>query len=190
MAARPTMFEDANVGAARDGSDAEAGVGNYRVYALILLTAIYASNYADQMILSVLMPAIKAEFGLSDAAMGFLSGTVLSKQMHRRFPSWLVQLQLTSECYNVRHLDCLWLDVERAFNAVGALSNYPLNRFLVSLTVPRPDMTVPISPLIRTYISSRCHFQCLKPRIRLTRWRRISAANSGPNLFHQSRTVS
>ena len=26
--------------------------------------------------------------------------------------------------------------------------------------------------------------------MRLTRWRRMSAANIGPNLFHQSRTVS
>lgn len=67
-----------NVRAARVGSDAEAGVGNYRVYALILLTALYASNYADRMILSVLIPAIKAEFGLSDAAMGFLSGTAFA----------------------------------------------------------------------------------------------------------------
>src|SRR5690606_33904723 len=29
-----------------------------------------------------------------------------------------------------------------------------------------------------------------KPRIRLTRWRRMSEANIGPNLFHHSRTVS
>lgn len=64
--------------AERDGSEAQAVSANYRIYALILLTAIYASNYADRMILSVLMPAIKAEFSLSDAAMGFLSGTAFA----------------------------------------------------------------------------------------------------------------
>lgn len=32
--------------------------------------------------------------------------------------------------------------------------------------------------------------QCLKPRMRLTRCRRMSVANIGPKRFHQSRTVS
>gem|GEM_PF-3447350 len=41
-----------------------------------------------------------------------------------------------------------------------------------------------------TNISSKCQRQCRKPRIRNTRWRRISPANIGPNLFHQNRTVS
>lgn len=50
----------------------------YKLYALILMTAIYTSNYADRMILSVLIPAIKAEFGVSDAWMGFLSGTAFA----------------------------------------------------------------------------------------------------------------
>ena len=41
-----------------------------------------------------------------------------------------------------------------------------------------------------TNTSSRCHRQCRKPRIREQRRRRISAANIGPNRFHQNRTVS
>lgn len=51
---------------------------NYKIYALVLLTVVYVSNYADRMILSVLVPAIKSEFGLSDASMGFLSGTAFA----------------------------------------------------------------------------------------------------------------
>lgn len=62
-------------GGAASGTEFSA---SYRIYALILLTAVYVSNYADRMILSVLVPAIKAEFGLSDAAMGFLSGTAFA----------------------------------------------------------------------------------------------------------------
>ena len=50
----------------------------YKVYVLVLLLAVYITNYADRMILSVLMPAIKAEFAVSDAALGFLAGTAFA----------------------------------------------------------------------------------------------------------------
>ena len=49
---------------------------------------------------------------------------------------------------------------------------------------------LPISPFIFTNTSSKCHCQFEYERIRLIRFRRISAANIGPNLFHQNRTVS
>ena len=47
-----------------------------------------------------------------------------------------------------------------------------------------------MSPFSLTYISSRCQRQCRNPRIRLTRCRRMSPANIGPNRFHHSLTVS
>jgi predicted MFS family arabinose efflux permease len=50
----------------------------YKIYVLVLLLVVYISNYADRMILSVLMPAIKAEFQASDTAMGFLAGTAFA----------------------------------------------------------------------------------------------------------------
>lgn len=50
----------------------------YKVYVLILLLAVYVTNYADRMILSVLMPALKAEFQVSDGALGFLAGTTFA----------------------------------------------------------------------------------------------------------------
>jgi hypothetical protein len=46
------------------------------------------------------------------------------------------------------------------------------------------------TPLIFTKTSSKCHCQFEYARIRLTRFRRISAANIKPNLFHQYRSVS
>ena len=46
----------------------------YRTYALILLLLVYISNYADRQILGILTEAIKAEFGVSDSAMGLLGG--------------------------------------------------------------------------------------------------------------------
>lgn len=50
----------------------------YKIYVLVLLLVVYITNYADRMILSVLMPAIKAEFAVSDAALGFLAGTAFA----------------------------------------------------------------------------------------------------------------
>jgi predicted MFS family arabinose efflux permease len=50
----------------------------YKIYILLLLLVVYISNYADRMILSVLMPFLKAEFQVSDAALGFLAGTAFA----------------------------------------------------------------------------------------------------------------
>jgi ABC-type branched-subunit amino acid transport system ATPase component/sugar phosphate permease len=44
---------------------------------LILLTAVYAVNVSDQYIVPTLFPLLKQEFGLSDTALGALSGSYL-----------------------------------------------------------------------------------------------------------------
>ncbi|MEJ1970824.1 MAG: MFS transporter [Rhizomicrobium sp.] len=49
-----------------------------RRYILIMLTLVYVVNYLDRNILNQLLPSIKAEFRLSDADLGFLSGTVFA----------------------------------------------------------------------------------------------------------------
>jgi len=46
----------------------------HRHYALALLTFVYVVNYLDRQILSILLQPIKEEFGVSDTALGFLSG--------------------------------------------------------------------------------------------------------------------
>ena len=66
------MSSDGTAAAVQDFST------TYKIYVLLLLLAVYISNYADRMILSVLMPAIKAEFQVSDAALGFLAGTAFA----------------------------------------------------------------------------------------------------------------
>jgi predicted MFS family arabinose efflux permease len=43
-----------------------------------MLTLVYVINYLDRNILNILLPAIKTEFHLSDADLGFLSGTVFA----------------------------------------------------------------------------------------------------------------
>lgn len=51
---------------------------NYKIYALGLLVLVYISNYADRILLGILLPAIKAEFDLSDTELGFLHGTAFA----------------------------------------------------------------------------------------------------------------
>src|SRR5258708_18046482 len=43
-----------------------------------MLTLVYVINYLDRNILNQLLPSIKAEFHLSEAGRGFVSGTVLA----------------------------------------------------------------------------------------------------------------
>jgi len=52
--------------------------GRSRRYILVMLTLVYVINYLDRNILNQLLPSIKSEFHLSDADLGFLSGTVFA----------------------------------------------------------------------------------------------------------------
>ncbi len=45
-----------------------------RRYALVLLTVAYMFNFIDRTILSILLPAIRDEFRVGDAVLGFLAG--------------------------------------------------------------------------------------------------------------------
>lgn len=64
---------DTTIGTASSPSQAEYSTA-YRTYILVLLTAVYATNYADRSILTTLTEPIKAEFGLSDQMMGAMGG--------------------------------------------------------------------------------------------------------------------
>lgn len=46
----------------------------YRLYILLLLLALNALSYADRHVFSVLIPAIKKEFGATDALIGIMGG--------------------------------------------------------------------------------------------------------------------
>lgn len=46
----------------------------YRNYVLFLLVIVYAFNYIDRQLMTILLEPIKQEFGVSDTAMGFLTG--------------------------------------------------------------------------------------------------------------------
>ncbi len=57
----------------------ETGRRDRRAYwALAVITLVYAMNIADRFVLSTLIEPIKAEFQLSDASVGFLTGVALA----------------------------------------------------------------------------------------------------------------
>ena len=49
-----------------------------KMYVLFLLLLVYISNYADRILLGILLPYIKAEFNLNDTQLGFLHGTAFA----------------------------------------------------------------------------------------------------------------
>ncbi len=57
----------------RHSNDASFSAG-YTTYAISLLFVINMVNYMDRMVLSVLLPSIKADLGLSDSQLGWLTG--------------------------------------------------------------------------------------------------------------------
>ena len=59
---------------ARPGAHSQGLANAYAVYMLVLIVLTNMIAYADRHVFSVLMPAIKAEFGLDDTTMGFIGG--------------------------------------------------------------------------------------------------------------------
>ncbi len=50
----------------------------YKNYALALLVLVYVSNYADRVLMGILLPSIKQEFDLNYLQLGLLNGTVFA----------------------------------------------------------------------------------------------------------------
>lgn len=49
-----------------------------RRYAMVILAVVYMFNFIDRQILAILLPAIRDEFQVSDAVLGFLVGTAFA----------------------------------------------------------------------------------------------------------------
>lgn len=99
-----------------------------RRYAMVILAIVYMFNFVDRQILAILLPAIKAEFGVGDAYLGFLTGTA--------FALFYVTLgipiaQYADRC-NRRNLIAVAVAL---WSAMTALSGFATN--LVYLTLAR-----------------------------------------------------
>ncbi|MBB4633701.1 spinster family MFS transporter [Sphingosinicella soli] len=71
---------NSSVETAPSGSAAPLSGGGVpgRYWVLAVMTMVYAINIADRFVLSTLIEPIKAEFALSDSAVGFLTGVALA----------------------------------------------------------------------------------------------------------------
>ncbi len=59
-------------------TDKPAGGGIYRWYVLGLFTVVYAFNFIDRQIITILAPYLKADLGITDAQVGLLFGTAFA----------------------------------------------------------------------------------------------------------------
>ena len=91
-----------------------------RRYALILLAAVYVFNFVDRQILAILLPAIKAEFGIDDWVLGFLAGSAFALF----YATLGVPIALLADRWNRRNLIAVSLTIWSAMTALsGAAGN-------------------------------------------------------------------
>jgi MFS family permease len=91
-----------------------------RRYVLGLLAVVYTFNFIDRQILAILLPAIKAEFGLSDTILGFLAGSAFALF----YATLGVPIALLADRWNRRNLIALALAVWSGMTALsGAAAN-------------------------------------------------------------------
>ncbi len=109
----------------------QTGYGPYRWYVLFVLTAIFTTHYIDRAVISVLIEPIKQEFGLSDSALGLLSGLAHSGALA------LVALPmgwLTDRTNRVR-LIAIVVTVWSGLTALGAMSTGFVSLLLMRIGV-------------------------------------------------------
>src|SRR5690606_3393680 len=99
-----------------------------RRYVLALLVVVYTFNFIDRQILAILLPAIKAEFGVNDTVLGFLAGSAFALF----YATLGVPIALLADRWNRRNLIALSLAI---WSGMTALSGVAAN--IVQLTLAR-----------------------------------------------------
>lgn len=91
-----------------------------RRYVLALLVVVYTFNFIDRQILAILLPAIQAEFGITDSVLGFLAGSAFALF----YATLGVPIALLADRWNRRNLIALALAVWSGMTALsGAAAN-------------------------------------------------------------------
>jgi predicted MFS family arabinose efflux permease len=92
---------------------------NVKRYTLGVLVLVYTFNFIDRQILSILIEPIKAELGVSDFAMGLLSGTAFAIF----YATLGMPLALIADRWNRRNLIGISLAIWSGMTAVSGLAN-------------------------------------------------------------------
>jgi MFS family permease len=105
----------------------------YALYVLALLLAINALSYADRHVFSVLIPAIKSEFGATDSLLGLIGGpgfivsyVLFSMPLARLADRWSRRGVLMMSA-------TLWSAATAACGAAGGMAQLAASRFVVGI---------------------------------------------------------
>ena len=104
-----------------------------RRYVLGLLVVVYTFNFIDRQILAILLPAIKAEFAVTDTILGFLAGSAFALF----YATLGVPIALLADRWNRRNLIALALAI---WSGMTALSGVAAN--IVHLALARVGVGV------------------------------------------------
>lgn len=102
-----------------------------RRYALAILVAVYTFNFIDRQILAILLPAIKAEFEVSDWVLGFLAGPAFALF----YATLGVPIALLADRFNRRNLIALALAIWSGMTALSAAAGSVLHLTLARIGV-------------------------------------------------------
>jgi predicted MFS family arabinose efflux permease len=91
-----------------------------RRYVLGVLVVVYTFNFIDRQILAILLPSIKAEFGVNDTVLGFLAGPAFAVF----YATLGVPIALIADRWNRRNLIAIALAL---WSGMTALSGLALN---------------------------------------------------------------
>ena len=91
-----------------------------------MITAVYVFNFIDRQILAILLPAIKAEFGVDDWVLGFLAGSAFALF----YATLGVPIALLADRWNRRNLIAISLSI---WSAMTALSGIAANVFQLAM---------------------------------------------------------
>ena len=100
-----------------DGTEVQGARPAHRTYVLVVLTLVYVVNYLDRQILAILMPQVKAEFGLSFKEVGYLIGPAFALV----YAILGVPLAVLADRYSRRNIIAASLAV---FSLMTVLSSY------------------------------------------------------------------
>ena len=108
------------------GASGETYSRSARRYTLGLIAAVYVFNFIDRQILAILLPAIKAEFGVDDWVLGFLAGPAFALF----YVTLGIPIAVIADRWNRRNLISLALAI---WSAMTALSGMAANIVQLSL---------------------------------------------------------
>ncbi|MEM6416105.1 MAG: MFS transporter [Pseudomonadota bacterium] len=103
----------------------------YRYYVLIILTLVYASNYADRCLVALVSPVLKEDLGLSDTQLGLLKGLAFALF----YSAFSIPIAWLAARWNRVNIVAISLAIWSGFTALAAFSGNYVQLFLTRLGV-------------------------------------------------------